>query len=106
MPGLTFKDIEKVMKDEIADKKPISEEDEIYNSLKEEMPEKLYPEEFKPKSKSKRSKLRYYSIEETLELINAKSIIVLDTPSKPRPDNYPTYSQEEVLALLNGTYKP
>lgn len=103
VPGLTFRDIDKTLKAELSDKK-LTPEQEIYESIEEDFPDKLNPNDFKPKPKRKVSRSLHYTREESLELINANTF---GTKSKPvKQVQYDTYSQKEIEALINGTYTP
>jgi hypothetical protein len=102
-PGLSFKDIERTMKDILAERQPT--EDEL-----EEMaiPEKFDPIPL-PNSKQNGHKMKYKILtpEETQALVSASEAPFYTDPESEEPKkHYPTYSLEETIALINGTYDP
>lgn len=75
--------------------------------LQEFVPEKLYPEEsVKSTRPAKHVKLEYLlDKDEVNRLINASESKLIDETSNTNLD-YPTYSMDEVQALLRGDYDP
>lgn len=66
--------------------------------------------ENEPEQNSKESKYRLklvYLIDpnEVAELIAASQAPYIDSPREANPQDYPTYSIEEIVDLLSGTYK-
>lgn len=103
--GLTFKDIDKVLKDEIENKKPLTHEQKVFKVLTEQVPEKIDPSILEFKREATSIPLGYYRPSEVLALINAEPIT--ERPESTwNPSTIPTYVLEEVTALVAGTYDP
>jgi hypothetical protein len=102
--GTTFRDIDKVLKEEIAASKIKSEEESIYEEMEFSQPEKLDPDHLPTKRKHKAVKRGYYTPEETLKLIEADSNKKwMAAVSKPR-EITSTWTPEEMWALINCCY--
>jgi hypothetical protein len=102
-PGLSFKDIERAMKDILAEKLPTEEEIE-----KLAIPEKFNPAPLIA-NKTTTVKMRYkiLSLEETQALMAASNApFELPPVSDKAAKAHPTYTLEEAVALINGTYDP
>lgn len=107
MPGLSFKDIERAMRDILAERQPTEAE------IEEEELMEIAPEKFEPptllgrKSTPGKMKYRVLTPEETRVLIEASK-----APFEPPPVSenstklYNTYTMEQAVALINGTYDP
>jgi len=101
--GTSHRDIEKVLKAIVTTK--LSDEDELNAELEREQPEKLHPE---TKSSRKVQPIRMVAITNQKEitwLINASNEPLEQDDPKPILDR-PSYSQEEINALLNSSYDP
>lgn len=113
VPGLTFKDIDRAMKDVISERQPTEKEQEELE-LREIAPEKFEPPVpallRPPHLQGKQNReLRYESPtrEQVAWLLEqSKKPIKSEEPIKKSNTNYRTYTREEVAALLNGTYNP
>ena len=102
--GTTFRDIDKVLKEEIAASKARSEEESIYEEMEFSQPEKLDPEHSPAKKKHKALKRGYYTPEETLKLIEADSNKKWMAEVSQPKEITSTWSPEEIWALINCCY--
>lgn len=106
MPGLSFKDIERAMRDILAERQPSQAEIEE-QELMEIAPEKFEPPVLPGRKTSGKMKYRTLTPEETQALIEASR-----APFEPPPASensakpYNTYTMEQAVALINGTYDP
>lgn len=103
VPGLSFKDIDRAMKDILSERQPTEEELERIA-----VPEKYDPP-FLPGSKSgiKKMKYRTLTLEEVQALIAASEAPFTPETESEKPNRqYPTWTLEETLALIDGTYDP
>lgn len=105
MLGTTFRDINKILKEEIASSKARSEEEAILEEMANEQPEKLDPELQPLRRQHKAIRRGYYTREESLTLIEADSGAKwLAEATKPRDPPTHTWSPEEIWALINCCY--
>ena len=101
--GLSHRDIEKVLKDIVTERK--SKQQEEYEELLNEVPEKLFPNEVNFKQKSNVKVTSVIDPDEIRGLIEATQRPLEDVVKKLDPA-YSTYSFEEVAAILAGNYHP
>ncbi len=104
MPGLTFRDIEKAMVAIMEERQPSAKE------LEELEERSLHPEKYEPQSISpstgKPGEYRSLTREEVARLIAASKEPCINVAPSTWTDDYPTYSAEEVAALMKGNYNP
>lgn len=107
VPGLSYKDIERAMKDILAERQPLDQE------LDEEELREIAPEKFEPPTllgrRSTPTKMQYQVLtpDEAQALIDASSAPFEVEPVSEKPVRaHPTYSMEESVALINGNYDP
>jgi len=104
--GTTFRDIEKILKEEIATSKARSEEESLYQEMEFSQPEKLDPAHASTKRKHAVVKRGYYAPEEALKLIEADSNKKWTSEMSQPKEVVSTWSQEEIWALINCCYDP
>ena len=104
--GASFKDIEKTMRGIISERQPTEEEQEMLEIMKSN-PEKINPDILLPPqlSSKKHDMPRYKTLtmEETRALLELGNTPIVQAHS-PMPQNYPTYTQEQVQQLMAGTF--
>lgn len=104
MPGLTFKDIERAMTDVINERQPTEREQEELE-LRELAPEKFEP--YIPQVEHPRREVTYRNpTREEVAWLLAQSNKPIEQEPVPEKKDYPTYTREEVAALLRGDYDP
>jgi len=106
--GLTFKDIDRAMKDIIAERQPTEAEQEELE-LREIAPEKFeppIPALLRPDNTQSTHKIKYttYTREQITWLFAQSEKSVQQEPIKEFNTNYKTYTPEEVAALIKGDY--
>lgn len=101
--GTSHRDIEKILKAIVITK--LSAEEEENAELERDNPEKLHPELSIKRSVKPTKMVPITDQKEINWLINASNQpLEEDEPKQPR--DYPSYSTEEINALLNGSYDP
>ena len=102
--GTSFRDIDKVLKEEINASKARTEEESIHEELELEVPEKLDPDLQMIRRNKKPVKRGFYTKADSLRLIEAdtsKDWLAETIESKPAST---TWSAEETYALINSCY--
>lgn len=104
--GVSFKDIEKALKDLISNKR--SKEEQTRVELEEEVPYKLHPEmEVKSRPATANSLVPLLDQAEVNRLVNESVTSKATEQAAPvAPESYLTYSFEEVAALMACNYHP
>lgn len=101
--GASHKDIEKALKAIVTTK--LSAEEQENAEIERDNPEKLHPE-FKVKRTVKPTRLAFITDQKEINrLINASNEPLEEDAPKQHRD-YPSYSKEEMSALLDGSYNP
>lgn len=107
MLGLSFRDIDKTMRNVLAENQPTPEEQEE-SELRRIAPHKFDPDAILesriPRTGRKKVTYKTLTREETRKLIEASNKPIENEP-RPKP-KYDTYTFEEVQALLAGNYHP
>ena len=102
--GTSFRDIDKLLKEEINASKARTEEENIHEELELEVPEKLDPDLQMIRRNKKPIKRGFYTKADSLRLIEAdtsKEWLAEKIESKPAST---TWSAEETYALINSCY--
>jgi hypothetical protein len=106
--GASFKDVEGTMRDLLSEKR--SKQQQEYEELMEEAPQKLQPEiENKKRYTPEATQLVYLVDRKEVsslisESLHSKATQEVVVPADPH--SYPTYSLEEVAALIDCNYNP
>jgi hypothetical protein len=106
--GASFKDVEKVMK-EVLNERKLSRHELEYEELLSDVPEKINPEIASLANNRQLNKTPMDLMldqDEVNRLINESSTQIEDKLKPISEESYPTYSLEEVAALLEGNYHP
>ncbi len=105
-PGLSFKDIEKTMKNILNENQPTAAEQEE-EELRRVAPEKFDIDTALESGPRKVKKVHYKTLteEETRELMKADNTPVKQEPNPPARE-YGTYTEEETRALMACDYNP
>jgi hypothetical protein len=104
--GASHKDVEKALQDIIVEKKGTKQQQE-YEELEEEYPEKIYPELQIMNRQKAAIRMNEYTPEECLALVQESSASkAIQEVFVERPLNYSTYSFAEVAALAACNYNP
>ena len=105
VPGLSFRDIDRTMKNVLAES-PNIKRDQEEEELRKIAPQKFNPgvENILPRRKNKRTEYRTLTPEETRKLLEASEKPIKQ--EKKAKKEYDTWTLEEVAALIAGTYDP
>lgn len=104
--GTSFKDIEKTLQEIVSSKKFSTKEQREEQEILEEYPEKIHGPTKPTVNKSPVTMEYLLDQDEVNSLIDASNAPIIDEVSTQQDTNYPTYSQREVIALVDGNYDP